>query len=246
MLKKANAHWSAIALYSTSFAVVLVLACGGESVPSTEGISESDSESSPSDGKSEDKTTKSGDKTANEETPNTATFGTEAAAGGAAESVDGNDTITTVGAGEECSPAFEVMGMMTLFTATGICQDAAEPCVGGTPDMFDLGNLLTQVPEEYVNLLPPPVDAAANCESGLVCCINQDQCQSVNDQILGNEMVADVLNADIACVSEGTCTGDNPLELALGCPSGQRCCINISFSSPTTDGGASEPTDAGL
>ncbi len=163
-----------------------------------------------------------------------------------------------VAAGEECTMPYQIAGLVTLFTAYGVCQNSSDPCVGGTPDQFDLASILPAGSETITSVLPPPQDPAANCASGLVCCIKEDQCAAVGEQITNpNGMVAMMMpGISVSCGAEGSCTatneGDSAGELSTGCPSGQTCCVVMPPMSlpeggtlfPTTD--ASTPAaDAG-
>jgi hypothetical protein len=95
---------------------------------------------------------------------------------------------------------------INLFVAqaTGVCLPPDATCEGG--------------------FSPLP----GNCASGLQCCVNPDQCDTVA-QSMG-------MTDSISCVPAGTCTGLTELP---GCPSGQACCVSISFEGgmPFQDGG---------
>ncbi|MBN1654338.1 MAG: hypothetical protein JXA30_11265 [Deltaproteobacteria bacterium] len=178
----------------------------------------------------------------------------------------GAETLPTVGAGEQCTMPYSIAGMITLFTAYGVCQNATDECVGGTPDKFDLASIMPAGSETIAGLLPAPPSASANCESGLVCCINTDQCESVGKEIGAGMVGMIVPGITASCKPEGNCaatnTGDSAGELPTGCPSGQICCIIIppiqleggipelegglpeAGTEETTEGGAQTP-DAG-
>jgi len=153
----------------------------------------------------------------------------------------------------------DIVGMVTLFTAYGTCQKPGDSCEGGTPDNFNLADLIPESLSGVLGgagmlsgLLGTP-SANADCETDLVCCINNDQCDGVGDQLLSAPMIGGLLaGSNISCQSAGSCSGASgttPTELALGCPEGQTCCIVLPEITipdgglPTIDGGT--PTGDG-
>jgi hypothetical protein len=157
-----------------------------------------------------------------------------------------------VAEGGECTMPYEIAGLVAIFTSYGVCQNPSDPCVGGTPDQFDLAPIFPPGSETITSLLPPQQDAAANCASGLVCCIREDQCEAVGEQIANpNSVVAMMMpGVSVSCGAPGSCTttneGYSAGELQTGCPTGQTCCVVMPPLSlpeggtlfPTTDASA--------
>lgn len=154
------------------------------------------------------------------------------------------DTLeqTDAGAIEQCLFNYRVMETITLFTAYGICQSPTETCVGGTPAAFDLSGLFAG---ESSNLVPAPPEPSANCPNGLICCVLTDQCESVEQQIMSSGLLTALYpGIAISCATAGACTGSNVKELALGCPPGEGCCVQLP--SLAVDSGAPNSADAGI
>lgn len=138
---------------------------------------------------------------------------------------------TDVAEGGECTMQYQIAGLVSLFTSYGVCQSDSASCTGGTPDKFDIAKILPAGSETIAALLPPPTSDAANCASGLVCCIKEDQCDAVSAQISDPNSIVALMMPGIkaSCSAAGSCTATNADEsageLETGCPSGETCCV---------------------
>lgn len=248
MKKKAESLWLISILLLASTVIIVALACGGDD-------SDDDNDDTQA-GASGTTGGAAGTTSGASGTTGAAGTGTQGAAG-AAETTE----LPTVAEGEECTMLYDIdaLGMnISIFTAHGVCQTPSAPCVGGTPDMFDMSTILT--PETMPaglgdiasGLLPTP-DPTANCEEGLVCCVNTDECDNVGRQITENPTIGGMVSGlSISCVTAGSCTGENNTsEMTLGCPEGQSCCvdmpaINLDAGILDTDAGTSTEADTGI
>lgn len=142
--------------------------------------------------------------------------------------------LPKVGAGEQCTMPYSLINnTATLFTAYGTCQDPSAECVGGTPDQLDLAPILPASLSMLASLLPEQPDAAANCESGLVCCIEPGTCTKAGEQLASG--IAGTYRPGIgaSCKTADSCPATNEgesavqVQLTIGCESGEICCLNL-------------------
>jgi hypothetical protein len=120
----------------------------------------------------------------------------------------------------------ECMVGSSMIAIHGVCQQPSAPCEGGTPDKFDLKAIVPSFVAGMIQEFP----AAANCQPNLVCCLNTGTCDQ-NLPTLQSSPMGGVMNtyiSNIACVPTGTCSVENPNEMAFGCPSGQSCCFDVA------------------
>lgn len=166
--------------------------------------------------------------------------GASGASGGASGGTAGiggtaGTMATNIPEGSECGLPSSMVSVL------GVCQQPSAPCEGGTPDKFDLKSIVPAA----VSAMIPPFPASANCQPDLVCCINTDTCDQIlpalQSSSMGGMMSSYIHN--ISCVPTGTCTGENPTEMAFGCPSSQSCCVDVATVT-LPDAGLSLP-DAG-
>jgi len=179
--------------------------------------------------------------------------------GGSGETggIDAGDSNKTVEKDGICSLTGDLSSMQALgidfgsTAMTGICQDPSDPCEGGTA--------------EGVNIMgmTGTIDPEGNCVTGLVCCIGKDQCDSVKasitqgvEAIMQNSSPFDPsmtlgdfiesifgtpFTMEMGCSS--SCSG--MMSIAMGCPSGETCCVETPFDTMFGDGGFQFP-DGGI
>lgn len=111
--------------------------------------------------------------------------------------------------GSQCSQLFGPLGEIT-----GVCQEPGAACAGGFAGA------------EYVPPLYPGKDPGFNCEQGLLCCIDTDQCEVMNAGL--ESLVPDLLQegSGTQCQPNGGCV-EPAYEISnnFACPDGQTCCF---------------------
>ncbi len=127
--------------------------------------------------------------------------------------------------GEECrSPAmFHVM--------KGVCKKPTDECEGGYPDALkykrifpeEITQFISFLPTPGVGPLPDPPERNADCDKGLVCCINTDECGRFKQEF-GSWPGIDALY-NISCTNQRACFGLITNSINLGCPEDKRCCF---------------------
>jgi hypothetical protein len=116
---------------------------------------------------------------------------------------------------------------------TGTCRATEAECEGGT-FVFELS--VPEIPADFnpedyglpadfdissINIPDKIEDKNANCEEGLICCIDTDTCESTDTSTYGDYVES------VSCVSAGSCA--DGYEIPFGCPSGQACCAKMNL-----------------
>ncbi len=146
-----------------------------------------------------------------------------AGGGGTSGSPAGSGGTSGAGTGGEPMDAGQNDGAAQVIDAGGFSQEN-EACSINLVVAQASGVCLQPTAACEGGFAPLP----GGCAQGLECCVDSDQCETIAASMS--------MTDSITCVATGSCSGTISLP---GCPSGQECCVNLSFEGglPNFDGG---------